>query len=156
MEQNETKIFKIKYGAKIILLCSLIFALCSAGIAVSIVRMVRYGIHGLNDVIKYPFLILVCLFCIIIVIALLIRSTYEVTSSDFITRFGFIKTKYPVKELTKIEYDKESKKLWIYNGEAFAVITLYPEWTDAFIEALRAANPQIEYALKETPSKKDE
>ena len=148
MEQ-EKRIFKIKFNAKIITLCVLVFALCGAGIAVSIVRMIRYGVHGFHDVIKYPFLIAVCVFCIALVIALLIRSNYEISKTEFITRFGFVKTKYPVQDLTKIEFDPATKKLWTYSGEAFAVITLYPEWTDEFIAALKEANPNIEYALKQ-------
>lgn len=153
MKNPEMKTFPFKFSVKIILLCAAILALCVAGVIVSTIRMIRFGIHGLNDVIKYPFLIAVCVACIVIVVSLLIKSQYVVTDKEFITQFGFIKTKYPVKDLTSLLLDREKNKLTIYMGEQFAVVSVDPKWNEDFVRELLKINPDIEYSFTVTENK---
>ena len=121
-ELDNVKSFKMKFSPMIICLCIAVLALCGVGIGISIWRIARFGIKGFNDVIKYPFLIAVCIFCIVIVIAILIRSQYVVLGETFITQFGVIKTKFPLKEMTSLLFDRDLCKLSIYFGEQFSVM----------------------------------
>lgn len=140
----------------IICLCIAIFLLCGVGIGVSVWRIVRFGIKGFNDVIKYPFLIAVCLFCIVIVIAILIRSQYIVDGESFITQFGIIKSKFAIQDITSILLDRDLKKLSVYFGEQYSVISVSPEWNEELVRALLDVNPNIDYGftLSEPPKDK--
>lgn len=156
MDKLQTKHFKIKFSVKIILLCVAVLAVCAAGIALSIVRICNYGIHGFNDVIKYPFLIAVSLACVVIVVALLIRSEYTVDDKDFTVKFGFIKTKYPIKDVTKVFLDREKNKLTVYMGEQYAVLSVDQKWNDEIVRELMSRNQNIEYSFSVTEDKPQE
>ena len=155
---DNVKSFKMKFSPMIICLCIAVLALCGVGIGISIWRIARFGIKGFNDVIKYPFLIAVCIFCIVIVIAILIRSQYVVVGETFITQFGIIKTKFPIKEMTSLLFDRDLCKLSIYFGEQFSVISVSPTWNEELVRALLAVNPNIDYGftLTEPPKNKTE
>ena len=154
-ELDNVKRFKMKFSPTIILLCIAVLALCGVGIGISIWRIARFGIKGFNDVIKYPFLIAVCVFCIVIVIAILIRSQYVVAGETFITQFGIIKTKFPIKEMTSLLFDRDLYKLSIYFGEQFSVISVSPTWNEELVRALLAVNPNIDYGFTLTDPPKD-
>ena len=145
----------MKFSPTIILLCIAVLALCGVGIGVSVWRITRFGIKDFTDVIKYPFLIGVCIFCIVIVISILIRSQYVVAGETFITQFGVIKTKFPIKEITSLLLDRELYKLSIYFGEQFSVISVSPAWNEELVRALLAVNPNIDYGFTLTDSPKD-
>lgn len=148
--------FKIKFPKHILWLCVAVFALCGVGIALSVWRIVKYGIHGFNDVIKYPFLIAVCLFCIVLMISLLVKSQYIVNGKDMITQYGFIKSRFAVKDITAIVYDTDSKKLTLKSGEEYAVVSVDPDWNEQLVRELRDINPNIDYSftLSEVPKPK--
>lgn len=127
--------------------------LCAAGIALSVWRIVKGGIQGFNDVLKSPFLIAICLFGIVIVTAMLIRSRYVITQDTLITQFGFIKSKFPVAEFTSVLLDTDSKKLTVYMGEEFFIVTTNPEWNNDFVQALREVKPDVEFSFTLTEGK---
>ena len=147
--------FKIKFSPLIIVLCLLALLLSAGGVTLSSWRIVRFGVHGFNDVLKYPFLIAVCVFCILLVICILAKSQYVVTNEYFFTQFGFIKSKFVVKDVTSIVYNTDAKKITLYFGEQFMVLSVSPEWQEAFIRALMKANPDVDYSftLSDTTTK---
>lgn len=150
--QSET--FRYKLTPVLILLCVLVLLLCVAGIAVTIYRMIlNGGVLTPTDFLKYPFLIAVCLFCIAIIVALLIKSQYVVSGEEFYTQFGFIKTKYQIKTVTAIEHDRDLNKLNVKFGEEYCVLTCAREWADDFVRALLKANPDIDYSYTLTENK---
>lgn len=154
-EPQTVKRFKIKFSPAIICLCVAILVLCGVGIGVSVWRIARFGIKGFNDVIKYPFLIAVCVFCIVIVIGILIRSQYVVAGENFITQFGIIKTKFSIKDMTSLLLDRDLYKLSIYSGEQFSVISVSPAWNEELVRALLAVNPNIDYGFTLSEAPKD-
>ena len=142
-----------------ILLSIAVYVLCVLGIIISTIRMIKFGIHGPSDIIKYPFLIGVCVFCIVLITAVLIQSYYTVQNGQLITRFGFIKTIYAVKDIVALTFDREARKLVVqFQNEQYMTLTVNKEWTDALIHALLDANPDIDYAftLTDTPPKKQD
>ena len=147
IETNEAKSFPLKFSKLILWLSVGIFALCGAGIVVTVFRIVRNGgLHGFTDFLKFPFLILVCVFCIALMVSLLVKSQYTVDETNLTTQFGFIKSKYALKDFTSIELDREEHKLVVYSGESFMVMKVCAEWQDEFASELMKKNPDIEFS----------
>lgn len=150
---NEAKTFKIKFSKLIIGLCIAIYILCSVGVGLSVWRIIRFGIHGFSDALQSPFLIAVSAFCIVLVTAILIKSQYIVDKTHFTSQYGFIKSKFAIKEITSIVLDTDTKKLSLYFGEQFMVVSGSPSWNEEFVRALLAVNPDIEYSFTLTENK---
>lgn len=154
---QEATIFKFRFTALMRILAIAALLLCVAGIGLSIWRILRDGVHGIGDALKSPFLIAICIFCIAIVVALLIRSRYIVTETEFITQFGFIKSNFPIKDFTSITLDTDTRKLTIYMGEQFFNVIVSPEWNNDLVQALRKVKPDLEFnfTLAEKTDKED-
>ena len=160
MSKNNSKkmdIFRYKFTPVLILCCILGLLLAIVGIIENVYRMIANGgIFNLTDVLKYPFLIAVCGFLIILIIALLVKSQYVVTDEYFITQFGFIKTKFLLKEITSIVHDRDTHKLSVYLGEIFYVISCSAEWEDDFVHSILQSNGDISYSYTLTENKPPE
>lgn len=154
----KTKTFPIKFSLAIVILCIAIYLLCVAGIAVSVWQIARFGIAEFLDVLKYPFLILVSLFAIVLVTCILIRSQYAIEEKTLITQFGFIKSRFDITSVTALELSVSTNKLTVFFGEQFIVITVQASWQEAFIRAMLEANPNIDYSftLTDTPPAENE
>ena len=146
-QPKKAKYFKYRFTKTIIALIFAVIALCGAGIGVSIYRLSRFGIVQGSDALKAPLLIAICLFCIATVVGILVKSQYIIDETHYTTQFGFIKSKFPIKEVTKLELDTDTQKLTVYVGEMFSVLSLSPAWNDEFIAALREVNPDIEFTF---------
>lgn len=151
--------FRYKFTPTVLLLCVLVFLLCAAGIAVSVYRMIKNGgILTFYDFLKYPFLILICLFCVTLITALLIKSQYSIIEGTLVTQFGFVKTRYEIKDITALLHDRETSKLQINFGEEFFILSLNAAWADEFVRELIKLNPNADYSYtltSNTPPKKD-
>ena len=153
-QQSEIKTFQYKFTSMLLCLCVAVLLLCAAGIGVSIWRIVQYGIQDFNDVIKYPFLIAVCIFCIVFVVCVLCRSQYLVDGEHVVMQFGFIKTKYEIKKITALTFDRDANKLTVRFGEEYAMLAVNPEWNEQFVQAITDINGAIEYSFTLTEIKK--
>lgn len=153
---QEAKIFKITFSKTILALSITILLICLAGIGISVWRIFSFGIHSFNDVLKYPFLILVGGFCIAVVVAILIRSQYILDKEYLTAQFGFVKTKYDVKKITSLLLDTDSKKLTVNCGEEFFVLMLSNNWNEEFVRALLSVNPDIDYSFTLSDNEKSE
>ena len=118
-----------------------------AGIGVSAYRIASFGITGFLDVLKYPFLILVSLFCIAIVIALLIKSQYIIDKKYLVVQYGFIKSKFALATITSMVWDGTTNKLTIHFGEEFIVLATDKNWNEEFVRAILAENSSVEYSF---------
>ena len=150
----ETKRFSYKFTPLMLGLCIAVLLLCVAGIIVSVWRIVEFGIRDFYDVIKYPFLIAICVFCIAFVISAFCISQYVVDNEHFTTQFGFLKTKYLIKNITALTFDRDANKLTINFGEEYAVIAVNPEWNEELVRALMDINSSIDYSFTLTDVKK--
>ena len=128
-----------------ILLAIAVILLCSAGIGVSIWRITQNEVKRLGDMLKSPFLIAICVFCIVLMISVLIRSRYILNNEEFIAQFGFIKSKYAVKDFTSVTLDTDTRKLAVYMGENFFILVIDPAQNNDFVQALRKVNPNVEF-----------
>lgn len=145
--------FPLVFTKTVRTLCVLVVVLCAAAIALSVWRIVQFGIHEFTDVIKYPFLIALCLFAIVLMISVATKSEYVVRDKNLWLNYGFIHSRYAIKDITSIVQDTDLKKLSVYFNEQFIVITIQPEWFEKFVRALLAVNPDIDYSftLTDTP-----
>ncbi len=121
--------------------------MCAVGIGLSVYRIITFGIHGFTDTLQSPFLIAICLFCIALVMAILIKSQYVVNDTHYIVQYGFIKSKFAIKDITSLELNTTTKKLTIFVGEQYSVLTLNEKWQDEFIAAVRAVKPEIDFTF---------
>ena len=122
-----------------------VLLLCSVGVGLSVWRITRDGLHKLGDFLKSPFLIAICVFGIVIMISVLIRSRYIVTDSELIMQFGLIKSKYAIKEFTSVTLDTNTRKIAVYMGEDFFIIAISPEQNNDLVQALRVVNPDLTF-----------
>ena len=153
---NKATYFTIQFSKTIIALAIAVICLCIASIIVSILNMKRLGLNGLSDYLKYPFLLLVSVFCIVIVVALLIKSQYIVDETYFISQYGFIKSRYEIAKITSAVLDTDVNKLTVYMGEEFFVLSLNEKWNEKFVRALLNVNPAIDYSFTFAKTNGDE
>ena len=148
-----TKIFKYKLTKLMIVFAVAILLLSVAGAVLSVIRFIKSGFDEATDFITHPLLLLASLFCFVLTISILAKSQYTVTDKDYILQFGFIKSTYPIKDITKVEYDTDTQKLTVFVGEEFSTLPLCADWQEDFVQALRAVKPSIDYSF--TASKSD-
>ena len=147
--------FKFRFTPVMLLLAIAVLVLCAAGIALSVWRITVQGVHGVNDALKSPLLIAICLFGIVVVTAMLAQSRYIITEDALVTQFGLIKSKFAIADFTSIVLDTDSRKLTVYMNEAFFVVTTNPEWNNDFVQALRAVKPELEFSFTLTDGKNE-
>lgn len=121
--------------------------LCAAGLAVSIYRLYNEGVHGFTAALQSPLLIVICVFAVVFIISVLAKSQYVVTEKHYISQFGFVKSRFFIKDVTKIELDCDTKKLTVFVGEQYMVLSIVPEQNDAFMQAMRNINPKIDFSF---------
>ncbi len=144
---QEAKIFKFKFTPLMWTLAAVALALCVMGVGLSVWRIAKEGIHEFNDVLKSPFLILICLFAIAIITALMLRSRYIVRENELVLQLGFIKNSYPIEKITSLLLDTDTHKLTVYMGEEFFVVNTNPEQNNDFVQAIREVKPEVEFSF---------
>ena len=130
-----------------IILLIVALVLCVAGLAVSVFRIYNEGIHGFIDALQSPLLIVICVFAIIFIISVWAKSQYVVTDKYYISQFGFVKSRFLISEVTKIELDSDTKKMTVFLGEEFMVLSIVPEQNDAFVQAIREVNKDFDFSF---------
>ena len=148
------KYFKYKLTKTMTGLAIAILILCFGGIALSVYRLIRNGVNELTDALTSPLLILVCLFCIALVISILCKSQYIVTNTSYVTQFGFIKSTFAIKDITKVVFDTDTNKLTVFVGNEFSVLPLCKDWHEDFVQALREVKPSIDYSFTASKTEK--
>lgn len=92
------KYFRFQFTPAVIAMSIAALLVSAAAIGISVYNISKNGIHSFNDVLRYPFLILVSVALAVIVTALLIRSGYLVDDKYFTTQFGLIKSRCELKK----------------------------------------------------------
>lgn len=152
-KSNTLKIFKYRLTPIMLTLAIAILALCGAGIAVSIYRLINSVPQDFSDYLKSPLLIAISLFCIAVVIGILIKSQYVVTDEFYILQFGFIKSKYLIQDITSLELDSDTQKMTVNLKDGYTVLSLTADENDQFVKAIQAINPSVEFSFTMTDGK---
>ena len=141
------KTFPIQFTKPIIGVAIAILSICITGIAVSLFQIIRFGMTGFNDMLKYPFLLLISVFCIILTVSILAKSKYIIQDGYFISKFGFIQSKVEIKQITSMLWDTDTNKLNVYLGEEFFVVAFAKDWIEDLVRELLKINPDISYSF---------
>lgn len=144
---KNTKTYKIVFTKTVICLAIAVLALCIASIGFSLYQLIHFGVGGFTDYLKYPFLMLISVFCIALVISILVKSQYIVTERDLISQYGFIKSKFDVKKINSILLDTDTNKLTLSFDDQYCVLSVDNQWTEELVRALLKINPQIDYSF---------
>ena len=148
MEKNsQQKTFKYKFTPLLITLGIVVLLLCVGGIIASIYRIVVEGIHDFNDALQAPLLILICIFGIALMISIFAKSQYVIGGSHYVSQFGFIKSKFLIKDITSAVWNTDEKRLTLYAGEQYFILSLYPEDGEKFAKTLQEVNPNIDFSF---------
>lgn len=155
------KKFKYKFSRLTYWLIIAGLALSAAGFGINLFVCIDSGISSAADpvypIIQYTLMFAVTIALFVILVSILISSYYAVDETKFITSFGFIKSKYLIKDIETVELDRNTNKLSVYfANDTFVVIVVKEEWYAQFVQAILDVNPKIEYSIKSkenTPDK---
>jgi hypothetical protein len=127
-------------------------AVCVLGFCLNLYLVISVGISQAAEpaypIIQYTLMFLVTIGLFSLLLSILINSYYQVDEKNFVTGFGFVKSKYPVDQIDTVTLDRKTNKLTVtFTNEEFIVIVVKQEWYNEFIESLLAANRKIEYTI---------
>lgn len=153
--KKDTLIKKFKYRLTplMLVLAIAVVMLCLGGIALSIYRLIHSPLQGFSDYLKSPLLIAISAFCIAVVVGILVKSQYVVTNEYYILQFGFIKSKYPIKDITSIILDSDTQKLTVNMSDGYTVLSLLQDENDEFVKTIQSINPNVEFSFTMTDGK---
>lgn len=157
-ENKETfEKFPLKKTAAITWLSVAALLLSVAGIIVSSIRLYKNGVHSIYDSLESPFMIVICIFAIVIICALFIHSEYRVSDKELIACYGFIKNRTPLSDITSATSDVETNKIYLTFSSTEGQLTLKtsPDKRENLILAMLKGNPSIDYSFS-LREKKDE
>ena len=84
----------------------------------------------------------------VFIIPAMFASNYIVTKDHLISKWGLVKNKYEVKEITRVTHFRVTNKLVVFfEDESYTTINIMPEKYEEFIDALKNANKKIFYQL---------
>ena len=150
---SNARAFKMKKSPLIIGLCIAVILLCIAGMIVGVVNITINGINGFNDILRYPFLLLIEIACIVLVVAMLIKAEYIVDEKNVIAKYGIVKNVFPLSEITSIVLDSDTKKLTLNMENGYFVLNMYEQDNHEFVQAIRQRNPKIDFSFTLTENK---
>jgi hypothetical protein len=139
-------IFRLKFEKKYVILSYVALGICVALFIFNAWRCISGG--GFTDFYSSVTYILtgaVCIFAPILLLTVIYDSKYIVKDGEFITKFGFIQSKYSIAKMTEAVYDAEKQRLAIYTGEEFMVFRVDNAWRKEFIDLLRKENRSLIY-----------
>lgn len=135
--------FKYKYKPYIFVIMALSVILALATIGMTIYRLING--YDPSKIFNAVITTLISLFIIVLVTSMMISSYYAVDDKNFILRWGILKNVIPVKEITKLLYDSDKKKLTVYYGteDNFMLVSLDKVNPIDIVDALRKRNAKI-------------
>lgn len=134
------------------LLIALGMVACAAGFAVNLWLCITKGIpattNAIFTIIRYTIMFIVTVAMFAILLSLLISSYYAVDKEHIKTRFGFITSKYSIKDIDVITLERNTNRLTVtFKNDSFLVIVVKEQCYDDFVQAILDAKPAIEYSV---------
>lgn len=143
--------FRFKFSPTMLAVLCLLLALCAACIGLTTWQLIDFlkgDISSVYSWLKYLILYFVSILLSVLVIAMLIKSQYVVTEKTLITQFGFIRSRYELKNIYSVRLLCGSNKLTVYFDDyktKYTVIVVKDIWYNDFVQALIARNERIEF-----------
>lgn len=157
------KVFKYKFSKLILSFIYGGIALCVIGTGINIYSLLTSNVSEAANIVypilQYSLLFLTSITLFIVLLSMLLSSYYAVDDKYFKSNFGIIKSKYKLEDIQSLVLDRNTEKLIVaFKNGSFITIVVKQEWNQAFIDALCAANPAIEFTInsKEAPPKDED
>lgn len=148
-EKRTFEKFPLRKSTAILWLSVGALALSVLGIVLSSVRIYKEGVHSFYDCLKNPFLILVCVFAIVLVTSIFIHCEYRIDEKELVSCYGFVKNRIPLEQISAATSDPENNKIYLTfkEIEGQLVVLTSSEKREDFIRALLKGNPSIDYSF---------
>ena len=143
--------FPFRFSAMMFFVLILLLFLCGAGFGLTLWQFLGFlkgDISSAWEWMKYILMFLVCGLLFVLVVAMFICSRYVITEKELILQFGLIKTRYEIKKIRAIRHFMGSGRLAVYFDDMkneYSVIVVKESWFDAFVNALREKNENIDF-----------
>ena len=138
------KKFTFKYTKILWVLTILLLIILLSGVAFNIYNLVKFWHLGIQNNISQILLALVNLTLLVFCLSLIFMRNYTITSEHLLTRFGILKFKVPLKDITEVIIYEKQKKLVVYFADTkYTVIIIDEKEYDNFADALKENNPLI-------------
>lgn len=143
--------YKFKNYVYVLMVSAIVLALATIGM--SVYRFIAFG-YDPNKSLGVILSLLIAVFIIILIASILISSYYEVNQNDFILKWGILKNKIPVKEITRTIHNTDTNKLTVIYGKEdnFMVISVVDTNPLDIVDALRVHNKKIIYQSQSNES----
>lgn len=148
MKKKEETVCKVpfKKGTLLIVLCVLALLFAVVGGVLSVVNIVKNGVHGVYDFCRFPLLALISVLVCVLVVALLIKSEYTITKTHLFSRYGIISEKAEISAFTEIVADLNKERITVKCGEQYFVLLVKKTDFEAFTRAILDVNPKIDFS----------
>ena len=146
------KSFRYKFTPLMKALMILGMVLCGLGFGLNLFYCIKNGASHAADpvypILQYVLMFIVTVVLFVLLLSILLFSSYSVDDKYFRTKFGLIVSKYDVEKIKEVVLDRKTNKLTVHfeSGE-FIVVVVRQEWYEEFIDAVLKANPKIEYSV---------
>lgn len=143
------KKFTFKFTKTLWVLSVVLLLISLFGMVWSIINLVKGWGFGAKSIISNALLIIVDLALFIFCVSLTFFKSYTVTDEYLFTRFGLLKFKIKLSDITEVTVFEKQKKLVVYFSEnKYTVIIIDEDEHDAFANALKEKNSLIYISKK--------
>ncbi len=143
------KKFRFKYPVIVWILLAAVLLLSVAGLCWNIFNLISVMPNDVLKQVLYGVIVALNGALVVLTVSVGVYGTYVIKGENLYSYFGFIRTKYEIKDIVEITHFKKTDKLVVYfKDEKYTVIVISPELYDDFVLAIREINKQIVYDKK--------
>lgn len=143
------KKFTFKYTKTIWALIAILLIISLVGTGTCVFNLITLWDLGAKNIVTYSILIVVNLLLLSFCVCLIFFKSYTIDDERLSTRFGMLKFKVKLSDITEVTVFEKQKKLVVYFLEAkYTVIIIDEEDFDDFCDALKEKNPSIYVSKK--------
>lgn len=150
MKRNDA-VFPFRFTPLMIAAFALLLLLCAGSFSLTTWQFTEFLQGDLTSVwewLKYFLLYLVSILLAVLSLAMLIRSRYILTKTEFIMQFGLIKTRYPIARVVTVQLVTDKQKLVVFFDEFrsdSATVVIDPALHNDFLRALTERNESVSF-----------
>jgi hypothetical protein len=147
------KTFQYQYTKLIKILIYAAMLLCVAGFGLNLYQVIVHGEENFQanqfyTILRYGILFLVTVLLFVILVSLLIKSCYTVSDKYLKSYFGFIISKYEIKNIEKVMLERSTDKLTVlFKDNQYVNIVIAKGEYEDFVNALLAVKSGIAYEI---------
>ena len=141
-------VYKFKYGKTVWTLIAIIIPLTVAGLVWNIFNLTQFAGKDTFKTVTYAVAVALNAAIVFFAVSVAVYGRYVIKGGALYCYFGFIRTKTPIKEATRITHFTKSNKLVMYfNDGKYSVIVISPEFYGDFTGEIVKINPSVITAM---------